>query len=722
MISARVDKWKNKLIDLTKRNRLINFKPTKVTTIRIIDEQPPEVFETLVTKLKTMDFISLPEKNEIINSGGETEEKILIDARTKEFTNYDKTGLAEKHLDSHLQTDLTSEQLSKNLFRIHSSATSVMEEQGYNVLFLAVGFLEWYEAANSDIKMKSPLVLIPIELSRPSVKGIYKVKYNEDSVLLNPALRQKLNLDFGINLQDIDDDLEKIDLLKVFSDIQNNIEHKERWRVTNDIFLGLFSFAKFMMYKDLEANSKDILENEVIKIICGQQSKERQSLGALCSWEELKESIKPQNTFQVLDADSSQQRAIIIVKKGNNLVIEGPPGTGKSQTIANIIGEMLADGKKVLFVSQKMAALEVVKKRLEAVGLGDFCLELHSRLTNKKRVIEELSECLRKPQWPDHNHDQDLLKLQQVKEELAAYAKEVSMPFGELRLSPYQAMGIIAAMPEIPDLEYIFKEVEKWDEAKFLVGYELLEKLSININHIRNPRMHPWYGSRLRSSFTYQDKIKIKDSMNILCEINRKLQSSGEQLAEASCFKKPETYKDIEKMLEGTGVLVSLPGSAIALLKDIPWEELSGEINKILSCVNKFNQFKTWAKDKFAVSILEENVESLLQACKEYIVKTFYFLNFGFWKNIKIIKRHKDKKYKPKLKQIILDLEKICEAKKWVENIDEHNELGSNLCGDLWKGRDSDGVEIEKFLSWIISFHNYIHEGKTQLEHPYHST
>ncbi|MDP8263693.1 MAG: DUF4011 domain-containing protein [Candidatus Ancaeobacter aquaticus] len=715
IIADRVARWKNKLIDLTKRNRLVNFKPTKVTTVRIVDEQPPEVFATLVTKLKSMDFLSIPESEEEgedeETEGVESVEEDKIETQTKKFKKYNKDNLEAKHIDIHLQTNLTTGQLAKNLFRIHSSAASVMEEQGYNVLFLAVGFLEWYESASSDVKIKSPLVLIPVELTRQSVKGVYKVNYNDEAILLNPALRQKLTLDFGISLDDLDDDVEKIDLLKVFSEIQDKVKHEERWSITNDIFLGLFSFAKFMMYKDLEAHFGSVLGNDVIQTICGQEIHNRESLDSLCSWDELKEEIKPQKTFQVLDADSSQQRAIAVVKKGNNLVIEGPPGTGKSQTIANIIAELLSEGKKVLFVSQKIAALEVVKNRLEAVGLGDFCLELHSRKANKKRVIEELAESLRKPKPPDHKHDQDLLKLENLKEELGDYARDVGTPFGALGMSPYKAMGIISSMTEIPDLEFIFKNVEQWDEKRFLLGRELLEKLSVNLSHINNPMLHPWYGTKLTTEFSYPEKIKIKELMNSVYEVNKKLQNNIQQLVEASHFKKPDTYREIEDLLDGTSVLAALPATAIELMKNSIWTELSVKIYDIVNDVKSFCDYKEWARDKYDLSILEEDVGVILKECKDCSEKYLYFLSPSFLKNKRKIKPHKNKKYKPKYVEIIEDLKKICEAKKRAENIDVSDDFGGEIFGDLWVARDSDGSQLEKFSKWVVRFHKHIEEG-----------
>lgn len=706
IIAERVNRWKKKLIDLTKRNRLISFRATKVTTIRIVDEHPPEVFTMLVTNGKSMDFLFLPEgENEGKEEGNE--EKVAIGS--KRFEGYDRNKLAEKHTDTHLQTNLSEEQLAKNLFRINSSAKSVMEEQGYNVLFLALGFLEWYESPSSDIKLKSPLILVPVEISRPSVKGVYKVKYNEDSILMNPALKQKLQLDFGINIDDLEDDIEKIDLLKIFSDIQKKIEHKERWGITNDVFLGLFSFAKFMMYKDLEANLQSILVNEIIQTICGQELQKRESLDSLCSWEELKKSTKAQNIFQVLDADSSQQRAIAVVKKGHNLVIEGPPGTGKSQTIANIIAEFIAEGKKVLFVSQKMAALEVVKKRLEVAGLGDFCLELHSRKTNKKRVIEELAENSKKSKHPDHSHDKDLSKLERLKGELNVYAKDLKTNFGELGMTPYKAMGIIASMPEMQDLEFLFEDVERWDEKKYELSYDLLDRLSKNLINIGNPALHPWCGARL-TELSYKEKLSVKEFMDSAHEAHLKLQNSLQKLAKASCFKKPSSYLEIGKVLDGTNVLVMIPLSAIEFLNIKKWGKLSLEMSEILTNVKEFNLFKEWIQNRYDLGILEEDLDKLLGEYSHFSSNLFYFLTPSFRKNKRILKKYLIKNYFPKPREIIDDLKKILGGKKWAQKIDYYGELGQKLFGNLWRNRDSSWEELNNFSEWIERFHKHFEE------------
>ena len=396
-IDKRIYKWKEKLIDLSKRNRLLNFKFSKSLTLRIIDEQPPEVYKALVQELHSLEFLPIKINNEDVP---EQEKKSLeelnegIEFKAQEFKEYDPKQLSKKHSDKYLQTKLSLQDLNKVLNKISTTARSTNDDLGYNVLFLALGSVIWYEKDNSNEPMEAPVLLIPVEMKRKGIGQPFAVRYNEDSVILNPALVLKLKRDFQINLEDINIDEDELNPVDVFVKVQNKISKNPRWKLLNNIYIGLFSFAKFVMYKDLEEHQNIIKKNNFIETICGLNDNKQISSEDICPMSELDNIVHPHGTYQILDADSSQQQAIQVVKAGNNLIIEGPPGTGKSQTISNMIAELLAQNKKVLFVSQKIAALEVVKNRLAANGLAPFCLELHSNKTNRKTVLTELAKTL----------------------------------------------------------------------------------------------------------------------------------------------------------------------------------------------------------------------------------------------------------------------------------------------------------------------------------------
>lgn len=228
-IDKRIYKWKEKLIDLTKRNRLLSFKTSKYSTLRIIDEQPPEVYRSLVQNMQIMEFLPVNVNEEDVP---EEEKKSLeelnegIEFRAQEFKEYEVEELDKKHIDKFLQTKLSMQELTKTLNKISTTAKSTNDDLGYNVLFLALGSVIWYESDNSDERMEAPVILVPVEIKRKSIGQPYTIKYNEDSVILNPALTLKLKRDFGINLEDIVLDEDVINPVEVFSKVQEKIKDK----------------------------------------------------------------------------------------------------------------------------------------------------------------------------------------------------------------------------------------------------------------------------------------------------------------------------------------------------------------------------------------------------------------------------------------------------------------------------------------------------------------
>jgi hypothetical protein len=197
----------------------------------------------------------------------------------------------------------------------------------------------------------------------------------EDEAILNPALRLKLQYEHKIELPPLPDwDAEA--LTGYLADVREAIR-ETGWEVEASVHLGLFSFHKLVMYQDLIDNVDTIIEHPIIRTLAG-VTPPPVAGDSLPVAEEL-DRLDPKEVFQVLDADSSQQLCIQYALAGQSFVMHGPPGTGKSQTIANMIAEFIARGKSILFVSEKMAALEVVYSRLRARNLDDYCLERPTR-------------------------------------------------------------------------------------------------------------------------------------------------------------------------------------------------------------------------------------------------------------------------------------------------------------------------------------------------------
>jgi very-short-patch-repair endonuclease/DNA polymerase III delta prime subunit len=709
IIEDRIKRWKDKLIDLTKRNRLLNFRPTKVTTIKIADELPSEILNLLTLENEGMEFLhSEDEKEDLFEAPQEHSDNTEPPV---EFKKYKKEELAAKHTDKYLQTNLTKDRLAKNLFRIYSKANSVMEEQGYNVLFLALGCLEWYESDNSDVKLYAPIILVPVELSRTSVRGKFKLSHQEEEQpILNPALIVKLQNDFDITLKPIDDDVESIEPQKIFTELQDAIKNLKRWRITNDIYLSLFSFAKFIMYKDIGKYWTAYLNNLIIKLICGQAADERVSLGLSLEQQDLDETLPPSKVFQILDADSSQQQAIMAVKQGKNLVIEGPPGTGKSQTIANITAEFLAEGKKVLFVSQKMAALEVVKKRLDNNKLGDFCLELHSRKTNKNEVIKELVRVLEMQRKPDHSHDQEMVKLEEIRAELNEYVKSIHVPFGNLEMTPFQAFGVINKNLELKDIGFVFKDSKAWPRKRYNTCCDMLDVLSYNLKKIQDPQKHPWRASTL-SELHYEDRIKLTELIDSMIENHIDIKNLVDRLAASTFFKNPKSISEIEILIDTNKFLQDTPSVTREILTNTRWNSLSADIEILIKDIKLFGELREDLQKKYNLAALfQESIDfdALISRYSKYLKNILLFLTPEYWKDRTVIRKYIiDKKYKPKIKTIIDDIGKIKVSKLTVEKINNNDSFGRELFGSLWNGTSTDWKSIDDFSKWMIRFRQY---------------
>jgi hypothetical protein len=374
-IQAKLDAARAELLDLGLRNPLINYKLLKARGVEVVDESPPYVYRILVEDGKAMSFLPKAES--------EDDDNLL-------FEDDEEEDDPARYTDSKLQTDYSSAELQRRLLTTYYTARTAIEEQGVNTLYLALGMLEWYESESSETPRRAPLILIPVELSRSSVRASFRVQYTGEDIGTNLSLQEKLKAELGIQFPDLPDAdaPEQSNIQSYYQAVGDAIDGGKRWSVdASAIALGFFSFAKFLMYRDLDTTNwpgDSLSEHSVLQSVLTSGFEEpRSSIDDNTA--SIDEHLNAAETHHVVDADSSQALAIHDVSQGRNLVIQGPPGTGKSQTITNLIAEAIAKGKRVLFVAEKMAALEVVKRNLDKAGLGDACLELHSHKMNKKR-------------------------------------------------------------------------------------------------------------------------------------------------------------------------------------------------------------------------------------------------------------------------------------------------------------------------------------------------
>lgn len=389
---GRLAKWKSRLLDLTLRNRLLNFKPSK-TTLRVLCPDLA-MFEDALAEGKDFKLRATPQ----LMTGA-----VTLDAR--DAATYTARN-AVNPLDAlafdalkrgEIIADVAEEALDARLLEIFRTASTGLEEGGANTLYLAFGFLQWKEEPSAETMLLAPILLVPVTLTRQSVRSGFRLTRHDDDALVNPTLLQKLAQDFSLRLPSFDvlpvDD-KGLDVGLILQTFRLHVGDIAGWEVRDTVELGIFSFTKYLMWKDLQDRQQQLMQNDVVAHLINNPGQAFASEGIGFEPRTLDDTFRPQELFAPMLSDSSQLRAICAASGGKNLVIEGPPGTGKSQTITNLITHLLATGRSVLFVSEKMAALEVVHRRLSGIGLGAFCLELHSSKARKADVLKQLGTAL----------------------------------------------------------------------------------------------------------------------------------------------------------------------------------------------------------------------------------------------------------------------------------------------------------------------------------------
>ncbi|KQP59278.1 DUF3320 domain-containing protein [Methylobacterium sp. Leaf112] len=378
----RLELWKRRLLDLTLRNKLLNFRPGKASVTLACPDA--DTLEDRLAAGHALRFMPAPGPPEGQSTNAAPRFR-SDDAQRQEVA----TALAGDDV----HTTLTADELDRRLLDLYRLARNGFEEGGANVLFLAAGFLSWTRKPG-EAAHRAPLLLIPVALQRSSARAGLRLTLHDDEIRINPTLIELLRQDFRLSLPELEDDLPRdgagIDVAAIIRTVRGHVRDLKGWEVVPDVVLSTFSFTKFLMWKDLVDRADLLKRNPVVRHLL---ETPKHAYGDGTPFPEpgrLDAEHPPDTVFAPLSADSSQLSAVIAAGQGKDFVLFGPPGTGKSQTIGNMIAHCLAQGRTVLFVSQKTAALEVVRRRLQEIGLGDHCLEVHSTKAQKSSVLAQL--------------------------------------------------------------------------------------------------------------------------------------------------------------------------------------------------------------------------------------------------------------------------------------------------------------------------------------------
>ncbi len=434
---GRIDRWQKKLLDLTLRNRLLNLRANRKTIPFLCTDVA--YLEDRLAEGAAVRLISLPQQNPV----GERDQQLHRDGGGRDFN---RTFATEALGRDELASPLPQDELDKRLIELHRQARSDIAEGGTNTLFLAVGFLRWKEKQTDERVFLAPLLLVPVRLDRKSASSRFALRGHEDEPRFNATLVQFLERDFGLKLTGFDDlprDDNGIDVQRILGQVRQAVRDVPGMEVVDDAALSTFSFAKFLMWKDLVERTDALRNNRVVRHLI--DTPELAFEGADVPFRDghdLDRTCAPADLVSLLPADSSQLAACLAAAEGRDFVIVGPPGTGKSQTIANMIANCLAAGKTVLFVAEKTAALNVVHRRLREHGLGASCIELHSSKADRKTLLNQLRASwesrtrFNEDDWVTVNE-----RLRVRRDELNAYVEALHRRYPN-GLSAYAAMGL----------------------------------------------------------------------------------------------------------------------------------------------------------------------------------------------------------------------------------------------------------------------------------------
>ena len=500
-IEAKLDQARVRLLDLSARNRLLNVPRSKTRSgslIDVVDEKSAEVYRLLVKDSKPLTFMPGRLAADGSDSATPDDADEIADLAQPEDESVDSRGVANRHADTRLQTRLTSKGLQKRLLTLYFDARTLEEEQGVNVLYLGLGTLKWIDPNNATNVRYAPLVLVPVALERATAGDRFKLRWRQEDPSSNLSLEAMVDRVHLLKLPAFEA-TDDFDISAYCAGVAAAVSSKSGWEVAqDDIVLGFFSFSKFLMYRDLSPETWPVASPLAAQPLIRSLLRDGfpSPSPGLSDDASIDPLLPPDAMLHIVDSDSSQTLAVHDARQGRHLVIQGPPGTGKSQTIANIIAGAVADGKTVLFVAEKMAALDVVKRRLDATGVGDACLELHSNKANKRLLLDEL-----KRTWalgsPRGTSASSLThRLTTARDVLNAHVERLHRLHPTAEVSAYTALGQITRLRDEgqPPNDVTLSDAVSWSGDGFRERLALVHELAERIGLIGQPSLHPWRG------------------------------------------------------------------------------------------------------------------------------------------------------------------------------------------------------------------------------------
>ena len=689
--------WERRLLDLSLRNNLLNIRITK-NTLQLIPANLSCLEDALADgeefrilhrpadwESPAMDFgiySSIPESDPMVG-----------------FIN---SELSQKRLRFYLPEN----DLGKALTHLYRSSRTSIEENGANTLYLALGLLKWYETPSSERPRYAPILLLPVEIIRKSAAKGYVIRSREEETMMNITLLEMLRQNFGITISGLDPlptDESGVNVKLIYSIIRNSIKNQRKWDVEEQAILGIFSFNKFIMWNDIHNNANKLVQNKIVSSLINGKIEWKAATEEIDATD-MDKQVSPADIVLPIIADSSQLEAIYEAVHDKTFILHGPPGTGKSQTITNIIANALYKGKRVLFVAEKMAALSVVQNRLAAIGLAPFCLEIHSNKTKKSAVISQLketTEIIR--QTPPEEFRKEAERLLNLRAELNQYIEALhkEYPFG---VSLYDAIIHYQSV----DVESCFDIPQAYldtlDKDTFAQWEDAIELLVRTANACGHPYQHPLTGisiTEYSSAVKEESSLLLTGFIDLLTTIRQKLDIFSILLKDTDIH---PTRKDFQTIAHIIRRILDIPELTPGLLTLPLLNETLNEYREVVVHGRKRDEQRKEIETGFTQEILSINAKQMLAEWNRVSGQWFLPRYFGQRKirkaiNIYALKTIETEDIKPLLHRIIRYQEEAEAVRKYIGQL-------PSLFGR--PGKNEDWNTIEQIIDDMASLHSHL--------------
>lgn len=711
-----VDALRKKLLDLTMRNRMVNFRPSRKYGVSVVGEQSLLVYDAVVERQRKMGFEGTPDTGRgqrSLEGVGEAASQALLSESAQELPDGPVTPIpgSVDPSDGVLHVPMAHSVVHAKLRITHRQEQLAREELGVHTLFLTLGMLEWREAEASKAPLLSPLVFVPVELEK-SRGGTLKLNYDGGEIGDNLPLQAKLR-EQNVLLPEFDQDK---GLESYFEEVEQAVGSRPDWAVRrDDIQLGFFSYEKYAMYVDLGGENwpegrQPWLHRDIGALLGRGYSDAETSAGDDTFLDSLKTVA---DSHEVLDADSSQRVALIRASEGHSMVVEGPPGTGKSQTITNLIAEAIYDGRTVLFVSAKKAALDVVARKLSEVGLADAFIDLHDKGVSRTAFYTEIKRTL------DQNNkyrslDEQVRRLGELREQLNEHCFAVNEPLQEWGISPFEALSELARLPE-EDKEDLAARVP-FAKLSTLRGEDLrrvlprIRALQERVARIGIPAQHPFYGVGIE---------RVDRSIRLELEVN--LSSAIEELSKVDeVWKEACSAIGVDLPASGPNIVTlqlcldrvqaAPPHEGVSMTAD-SWEQDAPAIREVLAALRQFQSSFELHKAMVKPEIWGEDLSSIAEAYEKHSTKLLRGL-IGEFKAARskltewmLPSAHDD----DRARNVVLL--SVRQAQTALALVHGREGLVKRLFGSHWASESTAPDLIEGLLEWVLSLRAEVASG-----------